>query len=213
MVDLLEIHLVENSLYLGFHGSIFSAIALIEDLALCRSAALQSLVDHPRALVVLNIGSNLSNLLWLSENIKVVILSLEVLAQWDEDIMSLTKILRRGKLEVMQSKSNRKVEAVVGSLVDDNEVELVHVEVVQVDVVFRGSDKITQLAEFSLEGNLVEELDKIDICRVRAEVFLQENVDRGLEHEGIVDCNHADSRAAVPARLATTSDRAVHYII
>lgn len=143
MVDLLEIHLVENSLDLGFHGSILSAIALVEDLASSRSAALQSLVDHPRALVVLNISSDLSNLLWLSENVKVVILSLEVLAQWDEDIMSLTKVLRRSKLEVMQSKGNWKVEAIVGSLVDDNEVELVHVEVVQVDVIFRGSDKIT----------------------------------------------------------------------
>lgn len=59
----------------------------------------------------------------------------------------------------------------------------------------------------------MEELDKIDVCRVGTEVFLQKNVDGGLEHECIVDRNHADSGAAVPAWLATASDRAVHYII
>lgn len=44
-------------------------------------------------------------------------------------------------------------------------------------------------------------------------MLLEDNVDAGLEHERVIDGDEAHSGVAVPARLATTSDRAIHHII
>lgn len=48
---------------------------------------------------------------------------------------------------------------------------------------------------------------------MRAEVLLEERVDGRLEHEGVVDRDHADVWLAVPAGRAAASDTAVHDIV
>jgi len=48
---------------------------------------------------------------------------------------------------------------------------------------------------------------------VSAEVFFEERIDGGFQHESIVDGDHADLRLTVPARGAATSDAAVHDIV
>lgn len=174
---------------------------------------LQGLVDQPRALVVLNVGTNLANEGGVTVRIQVVVLDLEVLTQGDEDVVGLTEVLRGGKLEVVQGKGNGEVEAVVCRLVGHDEHVLLHGEVVKVDLVFGGRDQITQLAQFRLPGNLVEQLEEVDVCRVRAEMLLEDNIDSGLEHKGIVDGNQTDTLLTVPTGLATTSDGAVHHVI
>jgi hypothetical protein len=59
----------------------------------------------------------------------------------------------------------------------------------------------------------VEELDQVDIGGVGAEALLQDEVDRRLQHESVVDGDKADTLVAVPAGLATASNGAVHNII
>jgi len=59
----------------------------------------------------------------------------------------------------------------------------------------------------------MEQLEEINVGGVRAEVLLQDDIDSGLEHEGVVDGDHAHSVVAVPAGLTTTGDGAVHHVI
>lgn len=76
-----------------------------------------------------------------------------------------------------------------------------------------GSDQVTKLTQLSLPGGLVEELDQVNVGGVRAEALLEDKVDGGFQHEGIVDGNEADALLAVPAGLTTAGDGAVHNII
>lgn len=44
-------------------------------------------------------------------------------------------------------------------------------------------------------------------------MLLEDNIDSGLEHKGIVDGNQTDTLLTVPTGLATTSDGAIHHVI
>lgn len=213
LVLVLKVELLVESLDLGLELSILPAVGSIEQGALLRVAVLQGLVDHPRAFVVLNVGTDLANEGGVTVRIQVVVLDLEVLTQGDEDVVGLTEVLRGGKLKVVQRKGNGEIEAVVCRLVGHDEHVFLHGEVVQVDFVFGGRDKIAQLAQFRLPGSLVEQLEEVDVCRVRAEMLLEDDIDTGLEHKGIVDGNQTDTLLTVPTGLATTSDGAVHHVI
>lgn len=59
----------------------------------------------------------------------------------------------------------------------------------------------------------MEELDEVDVRRVRAEVLLEQPVDRRLEDERVVDGDEADALVAVPARLAAARDARVHDVV
>ena len=48
---------------------------------------------------------------------------------------------------------------------------------------------------------------------MRLEVFLEEGIDGGLEHECVVDSYHSNLRLTVPAWCASASDAAVHNVI
>ena len=61
----------------------------VEDLALLRGGLGKGLVDQPRALVVLDISSNLANGGGVAVAVQVVILDLEVLAQRQENALGL----------------------------------------------------------------------------------------------------------------------------
>jgi hypothetical protein len=61
----------------------------VEDLSLLRGGLGKGLVDQPRALVVLDISSNLANGSGVTVAVQVVILDLEVLAQGQENALSL----------------------------------------------------------------------------------------------------------------------------
>lgn len=59
----------------------------------------------------------------------------------------------------------------------------------------------------------MEKIKDIGVVSLRAEVGLEETINSSLEHEGVVDGNHANFWNAVPARLSTSSDGSVHYIV
>lgn len=61
----------------------------MENLDLLGGGLVKSLVDQPGALVVLNIGTDLADDLGLAVAVEVVILDLEVLAEGQENILSL----------------------------------------------------------------------------------------------------------------------------
>lgn len=212
-VTLLELHVVIQLLDDLLLLIVLLAIVLLENLALLRGSDLQSLVDQPGALVVLDISADLANVLGQTEVVKVVVLDLEVLAKRNEDILGLLQVLGGGDVEDVERQNDGEVEGVVGGLVDDNEAVLVHGEVVEVDSLLGGGEQVTQLAQLGLNGGLVEELNEVDVGGVRAEVLLEEGVDGRLQHEGIVDGNHANTVLAVPARLTTAGDAAVHDIV
>lgn len=61
----------------------------MENLDLLRGGLVKGLVDQPGALVVLDIGTDLADDLGLAVAVEVVILDLEVLAEGQENILSL----------------------------------------------------------------------------------------------------------------------------
>lgn len=62
----------------------------------------------------------------------------------------------------------------------------------QINLVFRRGDKVQKLAHLGLIGCIMEELYEFDVVRLFLEVFLQEPVNTRLEHEGIVNGDHAN---------------------
>jgi len=213
LVQLLQLKFLKHLLHLGFLLRVLAAVVLIQHLTLLGGAERNCLVDQPRALVVLNIGADLSNESGVTEVVKVVILDLEVLAQRDQDIVSLLQVLWSGALEIHHSQGDGKIEAVISRLVGDNKHVLLHREIIQVDVVLRGGDQIAQLTQLGLPGSLVEELDDVDIRRVGAEALLQNHVDGRFKHEGIVDGDQTDTLLTVPARQTTAGNRAIHQVV
>lgn len=213
LVKVLQLQLVVELLDLGLFLRVLVAVVFLEDPSLLGIDLFQSLVDQPRALVILNVSANLAEDLWVGKSIKVVVLRLEILAHWDENVVCGLEVLGAGSANVVQRQGNGEVEGVVGGLVDDNESELVEAEVVEVDVVLGGSQEVAQLAALGLEGDLVEELDHVDVALVLAKVLLEEHVDGGLEHEGVVDGNHADLGGEIPAGRASARLGRVHDVV
>lgn len=213
LVHLLQLKVVEDLLDLELLLLVLAAVGGVQHRALLRSSPGNGLVDQPGALVILNVGTDLADDRGVTEVVQVVILDLEVLAQRDQDVVGLLQGLRGSDLQVKQGQGNGEVETVVGGLVGDNEHVLLHGEVIEVDMVLGGGDQIAELTELGLPGGLVEELDEIDVGGVGAEALLQDEVDGRLQHESVVDGDKADTLLAVPAGLATASDRAVHNII
>jgi hypothetical protein len=213
LVVLLEVELVEQLLDLGLALLVLLAVVLLEKLALLRCDFLQRLVDQPRALVVLDVCANLAKGLWVGEVVQIVVLHLEVLAHGDEDVLCLLEVGGRSLAGVEHGERDGEVEAVVCGLVDDDEGVLLEAEVVKVDVILGRGEQIASLAKLGLEGDFLEELDEVDVRSVGAEVLLEEDEDGGLEHEGVVNGDHADFGCEVPAGLATAGLGRVHDVV
>lgn len=213
LVQLLELQVVVELLDDLFLGVVLLAVVVLEDLALLGGDDLEGLVDEPGALVVLDVGADLANVLGQAEVVEVVVLDLEVLAEGDEDVLCGLEVLWGGDVEVVEGEGDGEVEGVEGGLVDDDEGVLFEGEVVEVDAVLGGGEEVAELAELGLEGRLVEELDELDVAGVVAEELLEDHVDARLEDEGVVDGDHADSFLAVPAGLAAAGDAAVHDVV
>ena len=113
----------------------------------------------------------------------------------------------------MQRQRDGEVEGVVGGLVDDDEGVLLHGEVVEVDVVLGRGEQVAGLAQFRLEGDFVEELEKVGVAVLAPEVLFEEVVDGAFEHEGVVDGDHADFGHEVPAGLAAPRFAGVHDVV
>lgn len=213
LVDLLKLELVKELLNPCLGLLVLLAVVLFQHLALLGCDLLQRLVDQPRALVVLDIGANLAERLGVGEVVQVVVLHLEVLAHGDEDVFGLLEVGGGGFAGEVHGEGDGEVEAVVGGLVDDDERVLLQAEVVKVNVVFGRGEQVAGLAQLGLEGDFLEELDEVDVGGVTAEVLLEEDEDGGLEHEGVVDGDHADTGLEVPAGLAAAGLGRVHDIV
>lgn len=171
------------------------------------------MVDQPAALVVLDVGADLPDRFGTPVRVEVVVLRLEVLAQGDEDVARLAEVRRRGELEVVEGKRDGEVEGVIRRFVGDDEVELLHAEVPQVDFVLRRREQIAQLPKLRLERRRVEELEEVGIGGMRAEMRFEQAVDAGFEEEAVVDGDGADAGLLVPAGLAAAGVGGVHYVI
>ena len=90
--------------------------------------------------------------------------------------MGLFEVLGGSKLNIIQGKSHGKIEAIVGCLIDDNEHVFFGGEIIEIDRVFRGGEKVAELAQFGLEGDGVEKVDKVGVSWVTTEMLLQENI-------------------------------------
>lgn len=86
-------------------------------------------------------------------------------------------------------------------------------ELAEVDVVLIGCDKVNELSELRLERHVVEKFEEETVVRLLSEMLLEQVVNGGLEHEGIVDGNVVHTLDFVPAWLASASDRLVHHVV
>lgn len=80
-------------------------------------------------------------------------------------------------------------------------------------MVLRGSDQIAKLTQLSLEADLVEQLDQVNVVAGVLKVLFQKDEDAGLQDERVVDGNGANTVLAVPAWLTATSNRGIHHIV
>lgn len=92
----------------------------IEDLALLGRSDLERDVDVPAALVVEDVGTNLSYDGAVAVAIEDVVLDLEVLSERDEDVESCGVRFRVLDARHVHREGDGEVEGVVGRLVDDN---------------------------------------------------------------------------------------------
>ncbi|CRK13306.1 hypothetical protein BN1708_010754 [Verticillium longisporum] len=175
LVALLELEVIVQLLDDGLLGLVLLAVVVLENLALLGGGDLQGLVDEPAALVVHNVGADLANVLGQAKVVEVVVLDLEVLAEGDEDGLGLLEVVGRGNVEAVQGEGDGQVERVVGRLVDDDEAVLVHGEVVEVDLVLGGREQVAELAHLRLKGDVVEELDEVDVGRRIATITIETN--------------------------------------
>ena len=180
---------------------------------LLRIASFERGVDEPAALVILDVRPDFAEDGGVGEVVEVVVLHLEVLAHGDQDVFGLREVVGGGEAGEVEGEGDGEVEGVVGGFVDDDEGVLLHAEVVEVDVVFGGGEEVAGLAELGLESDFVEELHEIYVVLFLPEVLLQQCVDGALEHEGVVDGDHADFGHEVPARLPSPGLRGVHDVV
>jgi hypothetical protein len=99
-------------------------------------------------------------------------------------------------------------------------------------MIFGGTDEVNQLSYFSLMRCLIqasainteivpetiathikEKFKEIYVIRLLAEVLLQELIQCGFEHEGIINSDVIDALYAIPAGLSTARNRGIHHII
>jgi len=59
----------------------------------------------------------------------------------------------------------------------------------------------------------MEEFEKVDIIALLSKVTLDEVVNRGLEHERVVDSDEPDFRVLVPTWLSPAGDGRIHDIV
>ena len=95
----------------------------------------------------------------------------------------------------------------------DPGIPLCNAEAGEINVVLWRRGEVQQLSKLSLECCLVEELEKVHVVRLGAEVALQELVDRRLNQKRVVDGNEPNAVLLVPARLTPAGDGAVHDVI
>ncbi|KAH3662392.1 hypothetical protein OGAPHI_005644 [Ogataea philodendri] len=213
LVQLVDLELVEELLALGLLGCVFAAIVLVQQSSLLWGADLEGRVDHPRTLVVQNVGSNLTNVLWFSKTVEIVVLDLEVLTQWDQNVVGLLEVSIVGNTSHIHGKSHGQVERVVCSFVDDDEGVLAQGELGKVDRVLWSGDQIQQLSQLGLESHVMEQFQQVDVIGVLSEVFLEQHVQGTFEHERVVDGDLIDTFDSVPAGLTSSGDRLVHHVI
>lgn len=229
-----DVQLLDHSLLL----LVLEAVVGFEDGTLSSVRLVQSSDHEPRALVVLDVGTNLADDAGIRVAIQVVILHLEVLTHDEENLTSLSVGRGRGDATHDESASHRQVEGVESCLITNDLGVTLHGETVQIlRAAKRLGGEVEQLAEFSLARGLEEEVDELVVVHLQeqirktsgmeldnvgstngkayvvTEVTLQDLIHNGLENEGVVDGDHLNVLKAVPAGLATAGHGVVHDVV
>ena len=208
-----DVQLQKDSLTLRLLSFILPAITLIQHLSLLLICPLQCCIDDPTTLVVHYICAHLAQRFRIRIDIQIIVLALKVLPERYQDPARLLQIPWRRKLQVMQRQGNGQIEAVVRRFVNDNKALFRHGELRQVNHILGRGQQIAQLPDLRLQGDLVEQFQKVDVSGMGAEMFLQKRVDGSFQYKGVIDGDHADRGHFVPARLASAGVRCVHYVI
>lgn len=90
---------------------------------------------------------------------------------------------------------------------------LCQIEFRKIHVIFWRSNQVDELTHLRLISRLVEEFEKVDIIALLSKVTLDEVVNRGLEHERVVDSDEPDFRVLVPTWLSPAGDGRIHDIV
>lgn len=209
-----QVHLGIQGLDLLNRLIVVATVVLLKHTALGRSGAGEGLDDQPRALVVLDVSSDLADHLGGSVAVEVVVLDLEVLTHGAEDIASGIVELAVLNTRNNHTSSDGEIEGVEGSLVLDNGAISLDGESVKVDLTALGlRGQVHELAELRLASHLNEEVHELHVAGLASEVSLKDLVHAALEDKAIVDSDKVDLGAAVPAGEAATSDAAIHDVI
>ena len=90
---------------------------------------------------------------------------------------------------------------------------LCQIEFGKIYVIFGGSNQVDELSHLRLVSRLVEELEKVNVIALLSKIILDEVVNRGLEHERVINRDEPDFRVLIPAWLPSTGDGGIHDIV
>mmetsp|Transcript_11238 Transcript_11238/g.24187 ORF Transcript_11238/g.24187 Transcript_11238/m.24187 type:complete len:229 (+) Transcript_11238:3167-3853(+) len=144
---------------------------------------LKSLDHQPRAFVLLNVGSDLTNHLWISETVKKVILCLEIFADREADFSRRIVVLRFRNSRKPHADRDREIKRIVCCLVAIDSVKRFRIKRFQLDLAWsRLRSQIEKLPNFRCVRDFLKQLDDAQIRLVRAQDVPQHAIDLRLEN-------------------------------
>lgn len=107
--------LINSKLHIQFlnnllRGRILSAIVIVKNFTLLRGDDLEGFVDEPPTLVILDVSPDFTDVFWVTVAVKVVVLNLEILSEWDEDVASTGEVLGGRDPGLVHSQGNGEIE-------------------------------------------------------------------------------------------------------
>jgi len=180
------------------------------DFLLFLGCALQRNDSQPTALSVLNVSSNLSTDCRIAKAVNEVVLSLEKVADLQQNRLCLSEHFRVLVICHMHRDGDWQIERIVGGLVCNDSLVFIHRERHDVRT---GRTQILKLSNGGDESHLLKEIQDVSIVFLVTKVFAQQIVDSTFNHERIVDGAQTNFIQFVPALVTSTSLAVVHDII
>mmetsp|Transcript_144674 Transcript_144674/g.463560 ORF Transcript_144674/g.463560 Transcript_144674/m.463560 type:complete len:235 (+) Transcript_144674:160-864(+) len=162
------------------------ALAVVLDqvlLGLGCAVFVEGVGEQPAALLVLDVGADLAQLLRVSKGIQEVVLCLEIDAHEHQSLPRRVVGCPIPHSDDQHREGNRQVERVEGRLVLDKQCPPLGCEFLELAI---RTDGVQELAALGLEGRLQEEIHKPDKVGLLPKMALQGLVDKHLYHQEVV---------------------------
>ena len=182
----------------------------------------ERLHDQPSTFVILNVGTNFSNGVWIAKAIQIIILNLKVFAHGATNALGEGIGVGIAGSGQDQAHGDGQIETIKGGFVFDDALITIEGKAIQIDdrsvvvvVIIRLglTGEIEQLSQFGFLNNIQQQFDQIKIKGFVSKVTTQQAKDETFQQEGIINGNQLDVGQLVPAGLSATRLTVIHDIV